>query len=294
VSRSRSRRSLFFGVAFVVLAGVLVFVACGTKDNRSKISTTRAREKLDAGLQAKLDREHLRGRRGADAAVDRSKDSDAVIERFAEKEPEPPVPAPPAPPPGPPPSTHVALLATYVTDEAGEGYATFIDRATGVGGMYEIGDRVPNAGTLVAVGPTTAVVSDASGAYHTIDLEIGSSAASPAPKAASRGDDDAIPTGPQTVSKAELTQAAANPKQIGARTRIGKDGRITIASVRRGTRAHQLGFRKGDVLVSVAGVKLTSPDSALEAMNKVKSSSQAAVVIERGGQAITLHFNLTE
>ena len=203
--------------------------------------------------------------------------------------------APPPPPkaPPPPPPSALRLLSTHVSPDGEDDAATLVHPDSGFGGMYAVGEPVEGRWVLSEVGHTVAVLrDDASGAEHVIDLALPSATGQSAPRAVQI--DDVTPTGPQTVSRADLAKAAADPKAIGARARVGKDGTIKLASVKKNSPAYKLGFRKGDVLVSVAGVKLTSPDAAVDAMAKVKTASRAAVVVNRNGTEMTFEFNLSE
>ena len=65
-----------------------------------------------------------------------------------------------------------------------------------------------------------------------------------------------------------------------------------LVGVRPGSLYRAIGIRSGDVITSVNGNKIDSPNKALELFEQLKSSSNIQVEIERRGQAKTLGYTI--
>ena len=70
----------------------------------------------------------------------------------------------------------------------------------------------------------------------------------------------------------------------------GKSDGFRIFGIRKGSAMDLLGFQNGDMLVSVMGLPMTSPDQALEAYAKARNASVIPVVVRRGGTDMTLEY----
>jgi len=62
--------------------------------------------------------------------------------------------------------------------------------------------------------------------------------------------------------------------------------------VRPGSLYRAIGIRSGDVITSVNGTKIDSPNKALELFEQLKNSSNISVEIERRGQPKTLGYSI--
>lgn len=74
-----------------------------------------------------------------------------------------------------------------------------------------------------------------------------------------------------------------------------RDGRpqgFKIVGVRPGSLYSHIGVRSGDVLKSVNGEEITSPNKALELYEKLKSSDNVNVDVERRGRKVSLEYNI--
>lgn len=86
--------------------------------------------------------------------------------------------------------------------------------------------------------------------------------------------------------------------------RLQQDGRVVphykdnqyqgfkLVGVRPGSLYRAIGIRSGDVITSVNGNKIDSPNKALELFEQLKNSSNIAVEIERRGQPKTLSYTI--
>ena len=74
-----------------------------------------------------------------------------------------------------------------------------------------------------------------------------------------------------------------------------KDGRAAgfrLFSVRPDGPFAKIGLQNGDVISSINGLEMNSPDQALMVYTKLKSASHLSVGLERNGQKITKDYNI--
>ncbi len=89
-------------------------------------------------------------------------------------------------------------------------------------------------------------------------------------------------------NQAELMRAARIiPHQRGGRV-VG----VKLYGIRRGSLLSRLGLQNGDLLRTINGFDMSSPDKALEAYTKLRSASHLTVAIERRGQSMTLDYDI--
>lgn len=62
--------------------------------------------------------------------------------------------------------------------------------------------------------------------------------------------------------------------------------------IRRGSLLESLGLESGDSLRSINGLDITDPQRALEAYARLRTANRLSVAIERGGQLMTVDFNI--
>lgn len=62
--------------------------------------------------------------------------------------------------------------------------------------------------------------------------------------------------------------------------------------IRRGSLLETLGLESGDTLRSINGFDVTDPQKALEAYARLRTANRLSVAIERGGQLMTVDFNI--
>lgn len=99
-------------------------------------------------------------------------------------------------------------------------------------------------------------------------------------------------------------QRAMIDKQLADMQKLQQDARVVphykdkdyagfkLVGVRPGSLYRALGIRSGDVITSVNGDKIDSPNKALQLFEQLKSSSNIAVEIERRGQPKTLNYTI--
>jgi general secretion pathway protein C len=234
-------------------------------------------------------------------------------------------PAAPVDPNAPPPTTALplSLLATSVVDGDDDlSTATIAHTALARSGSYRVHDDITDAGDVVAIRPKWVDLhNDQANRIERLYL-VGVSAppppapppppeAAPPPPVASTppaGGDDlmaAIDRGVQkssetqyNIDRALVTRILADPTPIMRGGRLGpyiKDGKplgFKFYSVRANSAYAKIGLQTGDVLQSINGFEITSPDKALEVYTKLKSATSLSMNILRNDQPMTLNYTI--
>jgi general secretion pathway protein C len=119
----------------------------------------------------------------------------------------------------------------------------------------------------------------------------------PAPAAAARG---IVPNGPgsflldRAARDALIDGAAGLMPSVAVRPEKQGDDVVglRIATLKPGTALDALGIRAGDVLGSLDGIPLTSPDRMLQAYARVRTEERVRVVVLRDGRPIQLDYQV--
>ena len=69
---------------------------------------------------------------------------------------------------------------------------------------------------------------------------------------------------------------------------------VKLYGIRRKSVLGQLGLQNGDLLRTINGYDMSSPDSALEAYSRLRSASNLSVTITRRGRPMTVDYNIAE
>lgn len=114
-----------------------------------------------------------------------------------------------------------------------------------------------------------------------------------------KGDDDfdIRNVGPNqyVVKRADLNKATGNLGALASQARIvpsAKDNGFKIFSIAKDSLYTKIGIQNGDVLKSINGIELSSPDKALEAYSRLQSASKLSLDIVRKGQNETLEYTI--
>ncbi|MCB9727317.1 MAG: hypothetical protein H6744_00725 [Deltaproteobacteria bacterium] len=107
-------------------------------------------------------------------------------------------------------------------------------------------------------------------------------------------------TGPYDyeLDKAMLDQQLQDLSSLGTQARVvpnyrnGKYEGFKLVGVRPGSLYRSIGIRSGDVIKSINGRPIDSPNKALELFDQLKSSSALNVEIERRGQPKQLNYSI--
>ena len=136
---------------------------------------------------------------------------------------------------------------------------------------------------------------------------VGETKSSPVPEAPKtagetqpKGGDDEFDirnVGPNqyVVKRADLNKATGNLGALASQARIvpsAKDNGFKIFSIAKDSLYSKIGIQNGDVLKSINGIELSSPDKALEAYSRLQSASKLSLDIVRKGQNETLEYTI--
>ena len=100
------------------------------------------------------------------------------------------------------------------------------------------------------------------------------------------------------IQRAALDAALGNLSALSRSARIvpevraGQPAGFRVYSVRPGGPFAQVGLRNGDLVSSVNGLALTSPETALRVYGALKRASHLTVGVERDGQKIDLEYRV--
>jgi general secretion pathway protein C len=67
---------------------------------------------------------------------------------------------------------------------------------------------------------------------------------------------------------------------------------VKLYGIRKSSLFGKLGLQNGDMLRTINGFDMSSPDSALEAYTKLRSASNLSLAIVRRGNAVTMDYNI--
>ena len=89
-----------------------------------------------------------------------------------------------------------------------------------------------------------------------------------------------------------------NLSEVATKARIvpsfknGKPNGFKLFSIKPGSIYSKIGLRNGDVIQSINGYEMNSPDKALEIYQKLKDSTSITVDIQRRGRAMTMNYGI--
>jgi general secretion pathway protein C len=98
------------------------------------------------------------------------------------------------------------------------------------------------------------------------------------------------------IDGSEIDRVLNNLSEVATKARIvpsfknGKPNGFKLFSIKPGSIYSKIGLRNGDVIQSVNGHEMNSPDKALEIYQKLKDSSGITVDIQRRGRAMTMNY----
>jgi len=207
------------------------------------------------------------------------------------------------------------LVVNFAPPPWGTVYSTAVlrDNDDKMVGAFRIGNMVKGA-KIIGIDETR-VHLDNSGKPEFIDLLDDSpatttrpvAAAEPTPTPAAPRDDvtDALKngikkTGENTyeITRSTLETVLGNMSLLSRSARIvpeirdGKAAGFRLYSVRPDGPVALIGMQNGDVISSINGLEITSPEKALEVYAKLKSASHLSLGLERNGQKVTKDYSI--
>lgn len=208
----------------------------------------------------------------------------------------------------------VVLRGIVASSEDGLGHAVIEHQKKQA--VYAVEDKLPLSGkvTLAKVMPRQVVINNR-GTYELLklfdDSPLGQSKSKkrPAGKVAAKPKAKA-PAAPADIDKrddAETTKLAkgfrdtlySNPQSLAKLVRVGavrKNGSLLGYRVSPGQQSDQfaqLGFKPGDMVTSVNGIKLDNPANTMQLYNAMRSANEVVFELERDEQPVTISVNLS-
>jgi general secretion pathway protein C len=69
---------------------------------------------------------------------------------------------------------------------------------------------------------------------------------------------------------------------------------VKLYGIRRNSLLGKLGLQNGDLLRTINGFAMSSPDTALEAYTRLRTASNLAVAVVRRGQAMNIEYDISQ
>jgi general secretion pathway protein C len=108
----------------------------------------------------------------------------------------------------------------------------------------------------------------------------------------------AVSEGKYVVQKTFVDKILQNQAQLMSSARIvpheenGQVVGVKMYGIRRNSLLGKLGMQNGDLLRTINGFEMSSPDTALEAYARLRSASNLSVAVVRRGQAMNLTYDV--
>lgn len=182
--------------------------------------------------------------------------------------------------------------------------------------LYRLGSDVDGSRVL-AVHSSSVVMSASTGACQLLMFEEEAAAAPRAPVAsksapASRGNersaglsDEELTDGIEKISDTQFNiqrglvdKVLANQGSLMKSARViphEENGRVIgvkLYGIRRNSLLGRLGVRNGDMLRTINGFDMTSPDTALEAYSRLRSADKLTLAVKRQNKEMTIDYNI--
>ncbi|MEO8550770.1 MAG: type II secretion system protein GspC [Kofleriaceae bacterium] len=208
-------------------------------------------------------------------------------------------------------SLPLQLVATSVSIDDEESYATIINTENQKQGSYSIGDVIPGASPGILKEIHYKFVEFENAGHHE---RLGLNGAPPPvvakieqPVGEGSGDEmqNAIDNGIKKIDdnhyeidKALVDKVLANPMGVAKGARVvpavkdGKPDGFKLYAIRPSSVYSKLGLQNGDTLQSINGFDLTSADKALEVYTKLREATSLQVTITRRGKQEQLGYSI--
>lgn len=209
-------------------------------------------------------------------------------------------------------SLPIVLLATMVSTNPDDSYATIVNTDNQKQGAYAVGDQVPGATGDIKEIHYKYVDFENNGRIERVVLvgapppAVASAPVREQPKPVSGDDMQASlengikKTGDNTyeIDKSLVDKVLANPMAVAKGARVvpavknGKPDGFKLYAIRPSSVYAKLGLSNGDTLQSINGFELTSADKALEAYTKLREATSLEVEVTRRGKPMTLKYSI--
>jgi general secretion pathway protein C len=210
-------------------------------------------------------------------------------------------------------SLPLVLLATNVSTDPKQSYASVINTETQKQGSYGFDETLPGASGKVKVIGYKYVDFENGGRIERLGLSgapvpmpVASAEPTPAPPTGD-GDDlqSAIDSGIKKIDdttfeidKSLVEKVLVNPMAVAKGARVvpamknGKPEGFKLYAIRPTSVYSKLGLTNGDTLTSINGFELTSADKALEVYTKLREATSLELEVTRRGKPVTLKYSI--
>jgi general secretion pathway protein C len=184
-------------------------------------------------------------------------------------------------------------LMGVISGDKGTGYAIFEDDK-GKQEIFRTGQKVLDGPILKEVSPKAAVFSDGT----MIPLSEMPSAVSKETPGVTTALGKKIDSSNYALDGGKFQQALENPKALMTEARLqpnlvnGKQTGFILKEVKPGGIYDSLGIKNGDVLLKINSYDITDPEVALQAFTALRGVNEIHLDIIRGGNKMTLNYNI--
>lgn len=117
------------------------------------------------------------------------------------------------------------------------------------------------------------------------------------PKPRGNDDIDVRNVGPNqyVLKRADVSKLTGNLGALASQARVvpsKRDNGFKIFAIAKDSIFNKLGVQNGDVIKSINGIELSSPDKALEAYSRLRNASKLSLDLLRKGQSETLEYTI--
>ncbi len=197
-------------------------------------------------------------------------------------------------------SLHAQLMATVLANRPEWSMCTLRDLTANDTSVYMVGDTFMGA-TVLEIQDLKAIIVNG-GHREFIDLDAaGTGAATPIAAATPKVTADGIKKLDDKhyqIERSTVNSALANLNDLAMQARIvpsfknGQANGFKLFSIRPDSLYSKIGVQNGDVIQSINGLDMNSPDKALEAYTKLRDAPSLDLQIERGGQTMSMHYGI--
>lgn len=96
------------------------------------------------------------------------------------------------------------------------------------------------------------------------------------------------------IKRAELQKMTSNLNALARQARIvpAKEGGFKIYSIKKNSIYRSIGIKNGDIIKSINGIELSSPDKALEAYSRLQTASKLSLDVKRRGETMSIDYTV--
>jgi general secretion pathway protein C len=184
--------------------------------------------------------------------------------------------------------------------------------------LYREGSSVDNS-LVLAVRSSSVIVTGSGGACQLLMFEEEEGVAAPKPKVAAKAtpasraasgrnaglSDEELDEGIEKISDTKfliqrslVDKALANQGSLMKTARViphDENGRVVgvkLYGIRRTSLLGRLGVRNGDMLRTINGFDMTSPDTALQAYSVLRTANKLTLAVKRQNKEVTIEYNI--